>query len=457
MENKKGLLEIPVRKAVFQLAIPMMLSGFLQNAFSLVDMFFVGKLGTSSIAALSISGFIIGILIIAMSGLTTGTMTLISHFKGKKEDENANKVIWQTIFLSLLLWLFSIIIGLFFTEKLLLAFGARGEVVTRGVEYLKITFLFSGIIFLFISLNQALRGAGDAKTPLKILFLSNLLNVILDPLFIFGFFFFPRLEIKGSAIATIISRFIGFCIIIYILAKKSHILQLKFKHLKILPKFINRIIKIGSFTSFQFLLRNISLLLLTRITAIYGARGIASYGIGSRLRMVLMMIIFGFANASGILMGQNMGALNPQRAKISWIESLKFAQIVILPFEIFFLLFANFITGIFTKDPEIIKITSTFLRFQAISFPFLATSILTNRTLAGAGDTAFPSVFVFFYTFALRIILAYIFAVKTSTGITGVWLSIAITDVLMAISISIYFKSEKWEKIYYSHRKYLES
>lgn len=457
MENKKGLLEIPVRKAVFQLAIPMMLSGFLQNAFSLVDMFFVGKLGTSSIAALSISGFIIGILIIAMAGLTTGTMTLISHFKGKKEDENANKVIWQTIFLSLLLWLFSIIIGLFFTEKLLLAFGARGEVVTRGVEYLKITFLFSGIIFLFISLNQALRGAGDAKTPLKILFLSNLLNVILDPLFIFGFFFFPRLEIMGSAVATIISRFIGLSFTLYILGCKSPYLKLDIPHFKINIKIINRIIKIGSFTSFQFLLRNISLLLLTRITAIYGAKGIASYGIGSRLRMVLMMIIFGFANASGILMGQNMGALNPQRAKISWVESLKLAQIVILPFEISFLLFANFITGIFTKDPEIIKITSTFLRFQAISFPFLATSILTNRTLAGAGDTAFPSVFVFFYTFALRIILAYIFAVKTSTGITGVWLSIAITDVLMAISISIYFKSEKWEKIYYSHRKYLES
>jgi len=457
MKEKKDLFELPVKKGILTLAIPMMLSSFLQNAFSLVDMFFVGKLGTSSLAALSISGFILGILIIGMAGITTGTVTLVAHFKGKKEDENANMVIWQTIFLSLILWIFSIIIALFFTEKLLLLFGAKGEVVEIGNNYLRVSFLFSGVIFIFISLNQALRGAGDAKTPLKILLISNLLNVALDPFFIFGISFFPELGVTGSAIATIISRFIGLVLTVYILSKKSYHLKLSFHHFKILPKFINRILKIGFFTSLQFFLRKLSLIFITKIVYVYGAVGIASYGIGSRLRMVLMTIIFGFSNASGVLVGQNMGAKKEEKAKMALFESLKISQLVILPFELCFFLFPSFITEIFTKDAEIIRITSTFLRFQAVSFPFLATSILTNRSLAGAGDTAFPTIFVGFYTFFLRIILSYFLAIKTHYGINGIWLSIAITDVFMAISIISYFKTEKWKNIYYNHRQYLEN
>ena len=457
MEKKKDLFELPVRKGILTLAIPMMLSGFLQNAFSLVDMFFVGKLGTSSLAALSISGFILGILIIGISGITAGTVTLIAHFKGKREDENANMVIWQTIFLSLILWIFSIIIGVFFTEKLLLLFGAKGDVVKKGNDYLRVSFLLSGVIFIFISLNQALRGAGDAKTPLKILLISNLLNVALDPFFIFGISFFPELGVTGSAIATVISRFVGLVLTISILSKKSYYLKLSFHYFKVLPKFINRILKIGFFTSFQFFLRNLSLLFLTKIVSVFGAKGIASYGVGSRLRMVLMIIIFGFSNAAGVLVGQNMGAKNEEKAKMTLFESLKICQLIILPFELSLLLFAPFITGIFTKDAEIIRITSNFLRFQAVSFPFLATSILTNRSLTGAGDTAFPTTFVGLYTFFLRIILSYFLAIKTPYGINGVWLSIAITDVLMAISIILYFKTERWKNIYYNHRQYLEN
>jgi putative MATE family efflux protein len=323
---EKGLTDGRISSSVWKLAAPMMIGGTLQNLFSMVDLYFIGRLGHLQVAALSISGTIVAILMMIVMGIGVGTTALVAHFTGDKKPENADRVMGQTLLLGLIGSVIMLIIAVALVEPLLYLFGATGDVLIYAAEYLRIIFGWSITIFFFVGINQALRGSGDAKTPLKALIIANIINIILDPMLIMGYGPFPPMGVAGSAIATVFSRGVGFLFLLRHTIFGCSTLHFKLKHLRPDPILMKRIVNIGWFASMQVFIREISFLLLMRLVASFGAVTIAAYGIGSRLRMFIMVPGFGFASSAAVLVGQNLGAQQPERAAQSAWRTVLFCN-----------------------------------------------------------------------------------------------------------------------------------
>ncbi len=452
-----SITEGGLRSSLWKLAMPMMLGALLQDLFTLADLFFVGRLGHIQVAALSIAGAIITVIMMAAIGISAGTTALIAHFIGKKDYNSADNVLFQTVVVSVICSLGMALIGLFGTNGLLRLFGASPDVVSAASEYLKISFIWSIVIFLFIAFNQALRGSGDAVTPLKVLVLTNIINIALDPLLIFGFAFFPRMEVAGSALATVISRAIGVVILLRHLLFGHSSLHFHKNIFKLNFVLIGRMMKIGFFASFEVLLRQLSLLLLLRLVTSFGTACLAAYGIAIRLRMAVMMIGFGLGTACSVLIGQNMGAGRPDRATQAGWSASKYYELIIAPFAVLFFIFSPQIIGLFSNNPEVLNIGSNFLRFIAVTLPFLALALILSRGISGAGDTITPAKMTGIFHLGLRVPLAYVLVLIFGLGNNGIWLGINASDICQGLAMVWYFKTCSWQKRYHQHRAILES
>ena len=451
----KNITEGGLRSSVWKLAMPMMAGALLQNLFSLVDLFFIGRLGYISVAALSISGVIISVLMMVAIGISTGTTALVAHFIGKKDYASADNTLFQTVILSIICSVGMALTGLFEITNILHLFGASSDIIPAASEYLKISFIGSISIFLFIGMNQALRGSGDAVTPLKILAIANILNITLDPLLIFGIGIFPQLGVAGSAAATIISRAIGIIIILRHLIFGNSSLHFHKDNLKVNPVIMSRIIRIGFFASLEILLRQLSLLLLLRLINYFGITCLAAYGIAIRLRMSVMMLGFGMGIASSVLIGQNMGAGQPKRAaQLGW-KTLKYYEFIVIPIAVIFFIFSPQIIGLFSNNNNVVKLGSDFLRFIALTLPFLASSIILGKGMSGAGDTIAPAAMTGISQLGLRIPVAYALVIIFKMGNNGIWLGINASDIFQALVMTWYFKRGFWKKRYRRHRSVL--
>ena len=443
--------------SLWRLSLPSMAGAIFLNLFSLVDLFFIGRLGYVAVAALSISGVILAIIIMVGLGLSTGTTALIAHYIGKKDYDAADNVLFQTILLSVVCSIAMLLLALFATEPILRLFGATKEVIDPASRYLKISFSFSIFIFLFLALNHALRGSGEAIVPLKMLAVANILNIVLDPLFIFGFWIVPKLGVAGSAVATVISRAVGVALLLrHLFAGKSS-LHLHRGMFKVNLPIMGRVIRIGFFSSLEVLFRQISLLLLIRLIASFGIVTLAAYGIVLRVRMLIIMLGFGMAGATAVLIGQNMGANLSQRAEESGWKALRYYEAMVLPAALALFLFAPNIVKFFTNHPEVINTAATFIRVTAFTLPFLAMAVILGRGIAGAGDTVAPAWVAGIVQLGVRIPAAYILALTAGLGTIGIWLAFGLSDLLQGAIMVSYFKSGKWQARYHRHREILES
>ncbi|MFH1380638.1 MAG: MATE family efflux transporter [Candidatus Omnitrophota bacterium] len=452
----KNITEGGLRSSIWKLAMPMMAGALLQDLFSLVDLFFVGRLGYVAVAALSIAGVIISVIMIAAIGISAGTTALIAHFVGKKDYASADNTLFQTFIVSVVCSIGMALIGIFGTVNLLRLFGATPEVIPPALDYLKINFIWSIFIFLFIGFNQALRGSGDAVTPLKILIIANIINIALDPLLIFGLGFFPQMGVAGSAAATVISRMIGVLILLRHLLFGHSSLHFHRGIFKINFLLMGRMVKIGFFASLEILIRQLSLLLLLRLVTSFGSASLAAYGIAIRLRMSVMMLGFGIASASSVLIGQNMSAGQPDRATLSGWKTLKYYEYLVAPIAILFFIFSPQIIGLFSTDHEVIRLGSDFLRFTAVTLPFLAAALILGRGISGAGDTLAPAIMTGITQLGLRIPVAYALVLLFGFGNNGIWLGINASDVCHGLVMIWYFKRAFWQKRYHKNRAILE-
>ena len=441
-----------LKSSIWKLAMPMMVGAALQDLFTLADLFFIGRLGHVAVAALSISGIILSVIMIVAIGISTGTTALIAHFVGKKDYNSADSVLFQTVVISIVCSVLMVFIGLFGTNGLLRVFGANAEVMTAASEYLRIAFLWSVFIFLFIALNQALRGSGDAIVPLKVLVFANIINIILDPLLIFGFGFFPRMEVAGSAAATVFSRAIGVIIILRHLLYGHSSLHFHRGIFKVNFKVMLRMMKIGFFASLEVMLRQVSLLFLLPLITSFGTACLAAFGIVIRLRMVIMMLGFGMSGATAVLIGQNMGAGKPLRAAQSGWQTLKYYEYIVFPVAVIFFIFSPQIVGIFNDSPEVIEIGSSFLRFIAVTFPFLASSIILGKGVTGAGDTIAPAIATSIAQLGFRVPIAYLAALGLGFGANGVWIGINVSDICQGLVMIWYFRTGYWQKRYHRQK-----
>jgi putative MATE family efflux protein len=446
-----------LNRSIWQLALPMTAGAVLFNLFTLVDLFFVGRLGHIAVAALSISGVLLSIILMFIMGIATGTTAVVAHFIGSKDYAAADNTVFQTIIISIICWCGMAFVGVFLSSWLLRLFGAGLEVIAKATAYLRINFIWSIFIFLFVGLCQALRGAGDVIMPLKAIVLANIINILLDPLFIFGLGPFPRLEVAGSAVATVLSRAIGTSIIILYMIKGHSALRLHLPAFRINLPIMSRMIKIGFYASLQVLLREISFLFLLRLVTSFGVAALAAFGIVTRLRMVAIFPGMGMANTAAVLIGQNMGANQTNRATQAGWRTVWLYQLFIIPVAVTFFILSPNLIGIFNNHPEVIRIGTTYLRYLAVAFPFLAFSLILGRGMNGAGDTLAPAIITGISYLGYRIPAAYFMTLTLGLGTMGIWLGIVSSDVLQGILIVAYFYLSFWQKRYYQYRRALVS
>jgi len=456
-KSRPNLTEGSIVRNIWYLALPMMAGNVLQNLFSLVDMKFVGRVSPAvevsakvlaeyrkaAIAAVSMSGLVLGILFVVIIGIYMGTTAMVARFIGAKKQSDAENVAMQSLFLGVFCYAIIVFIGYPLASLVLRALGATDDVIIHGAPYIKIMFLGSFTMILGVVLGSVLRAAGDAITPLITLILSTVVNIILDPCLIFGWGRFPRMGVAGSALATVIARGVGAVILLVIFLRGRAIIRLRAKNLRIDLSTMWRIVKIGIFASIQGILRSTSGIILMPIVATYGTSAVAAFGINMRLQMVVMMPAFGLATAASTLVGQNLGANESKRAeRTAWITAaLGFA--IMTFFAIVYIIFSRSIISFFSTHPEVVKTGVNYMRIVAGTYGFIGLSIIIGRAFSGAGDTIPPMITTAIGFIGIRVSLALLLSAKI--GLPGIWYGIAASTVIQGLIVSLWFNAGRWK------------
>jgi putative MATE family efflux protein len=435
----------PIGRAVGLLAIPMMLEMSMEAIFAVVDIAFVSRLGTDAIAAVGITEALITVLYAVAVGLGMGITAMVSRRVGAKNVDEAASVTGQALWIGAFL---SIVIGVFgviYAEDMLRMIGASESVVQTGTGYTAV--ILGGavtILYIFI-LNAAFRGAGDAAVALRSLWIANGLNIILDPCFIFGLGPFPEMGVTGAAVATTIGRGTGVLYQLWFLFDGRGRLEFHFRHMRLVPGLIKRMLVISIGGVGQFLIATSSWIIVMRIIALYGSNAIAAYTIALRMLEFVWLPAWGLGNAAATLVGQNLGADKAERAEKSAWRAVKYNFIFMTVIGFAMLAAAPIITGWFTNDPEVLHYGTICLRVLSIGFPLYAIGLILTQALNGAGDTFTPSIMNLVCFWIVQIPLAYWLATQFGAGPNGVFIAIVFSESLLTVLSIFVFRRGNWK------------
>ncbi len=434
-----------LHRSILSLSLPVIVGHTFIIALELIDAFFLGRLGSAPLAAVTMAGAIIFFLSTFGAGLGIGTVALVARAFGERKYAQAHHIGAQAFILGFGMSLALGIAGFLISPSLLRLLGAEGQILAIGDVYLKI--LFTGLFMMFFMFlgGAVFQGAGDTLTPMKIGAISTTLNIILDPIMIFGLFGFPRMEAAGAAFATLIARLAGSLLMLRILLRGRHTARIETRSLR--PDFpvMKRIFTVGFPGALQLLLRSTSGLVLTRIAASFGPVVLAAYGVGGRLFGMFLLPGFGFATAAATLVGQNLGAKNPDRAakgaELSALYYLIFLVVCAAPI----FLFADSVAAAFNPEPEFVRIASEFIRFIAAGSLFLSAGVVFGRALQGAGDTVSPMVMTGISLYAVQIPAAYLLALNLGLAERGIWIANFMGSLVNAALMSVVFFRGNWK------------
>ena len=432
-------------RAILLLSIPMVLEMVMESVFAVVDIFFVSKLGPAAVATVGITESMMTIVYAIAMGLAVGTTALVSRRTGEKDSEGASVTAFQAIATGLLVSLIIAIPGASFASRLLAMMGAEDEMVREGFMYTAIMLGSNGIIMLLFIINAVFRSAGDAAISMRILWIANLINIILDPLLILGIGPFPELGIKGAAIATTTGRGIGVAYQFWLLFNGSRRVTLKVGHMYIQAKVLWRLIRLSLGGIGQSLISTTSWIGLVRIIAEFGQDALAAYTIAIRVIIFTLLPSWGFSNAAATLVGQNLGAGQPERAQRSVWLTAKVNMVFMGLVAVVFILNPDFFIRIFIDDPEIIAMGAVCLRIIAYGYVFYAMGMVMVQALNGAGDTGTPTLINFFCFWMLEIPLAFFLAMRWGVDENGVYWAIIIAESVMTLIAAIAFTRGKWK------------
>lgn len=429
---------------LLRLAVPITLSNILQDAFNIVDMIFVGRLGPASIAAVGISGNLIRLIGVFSLGISTGAGIMVAQYLGARNRAQAEHVAMQSI---LLVIFFSIgigIVGYPLAEQGLRAVRmVDPEVLRLGTTYMHIILVGISTMFLSMTLGSIFRAGGDAVTPMVVLIFSTLINIILDPLLIFGMWQFPKLGVAGSAYATLIGRGIGAIVLLYLCWSGRAPISLR--NVRYRVDFIEMldILRLGVYSSMQGFWRHLSRLGFLWVIGPYGKHAVAAYTICMRLRILVMTPGFGIANAVAPLVGQNLGANQIERAEKSTRMANILGATLMAVIGALFLVFPQMFLRLFTESRQVIEIGSVYLQFLSLTFGFIAFSLVLGRALNGAGDTFSPMVITL--ASQVGVGLALVLLLSRVIGLKGVWLGIALSNAVQGVAMWLWYRTGKWK------------
>jgi putative MATE family efflux protein len=435
-----------INRALGLLAIPMMLEMSMESIFAVVDIAFVSRLGTDAIAAVGITEALITVLYAVAVGLGMGVTAMVARRIGAKEREAAARVTGQAIWVGAGLSLLIGLPGSFYAADMLRLMGASTGVVETGTGFAAVLLGGSAsIIYLFV-LNAAFRGAGDASVALRSLWLANGLNIILDPCLIFGLGPFPEMGVTGAAVATTIGRSVGVIYQLWYLFDGRGRLRFRLRNLALAPPVLARMLVISAGGIGQFLISTSSWIIVMRIVAIYGSTAVAAYTIGLRIFEFIWLPSWGLGNAAATLVGQNLGAGQPDRAEKSTWQAAKYNAVFMTSLGVLVVAFAPGIAGLFTNDPDVLRYGTSCLRILAIGIPMYAVGMIVTQALNGAGDTTTPTVINFLCFWVLQIPLAYWLATSLSLGPNGVFWAIVVSETLVTVLGVTVFIRGRWKQ-----------
>ena len=428
------------------LSIPMILEMSMEALFAIVDTFFVAKLGPGPVAVVGLTESVLALVYAVGVGLSIGATATVARRVGEKDMEGAARTATHAIYLGLLVSVLMGIPGVLFAENIYNLLNAEPEVIEIGLPFMRIMFGTNAVIVFLFLLNGIFRGAGDAAIALRVLIVANGLNIILDPMFIFGIGFFPEWGVTGAGVATVIGRTVGVAYALWaLLGRKNGRLHIRAEHWVFDPKLLWSLLSISGTAILQFLVATLSWSGLIRIVAGFGTAAVAGYQIGLRVIIFVLLPAVGLANAAATLVGQNLGAGKPDRAERSvWTAAILNAGLLGLA-GVFFVIFPGLVVSVFTTDPEVSVIASDCLRIVGYGYAFYGLGMVMESSFNGAGDTWTPTYLNFFVFCLFEIPLAYVLANHYGFGPQGVFWAITLAFSMLAVSAALLFKRGKWK------------
>ncbi|SDQ80260.1 MATE family efflux transporter [Flagellimonas zhangzhouensis] len=436
-----------IRKAIFMLSIPMILEMLMESIFALVDIAYVSSVSVNAVATIGLTESVITLVYALAIGLSMAATAVVARRIGEKDVAGARIAAVQAISLGVLISIIIGIIGIIYAKDILALMGGEPDLIAEGYGYTQ--FLIGGnitVVLLFL-INAIFRGAGNASIAMWALVLSNGLNIILDPMFIFGFGPIPEFGVMGAAIATNIGRGTAVIFQLGILFFGWGKIKLVAKDLVINLKVMLNLIKVSLGGIAQFLIGTSSWIFLMRIMSEFGSEVLAGYTIAIRVMMFTLMPSWGMSNAAATLVGQNLGAKQPDRAATSVWKTGKYNAIFMGTVSLGYLLFANSIISWFNTTPAVVKSGALCLQVIAAGYIFYAYGMVMSQAFNGAGDTKTPTKINFLSFWLFQLPIAYVTAIILDWGEIGVFMAITLAEVLLAILAIVWFKKGKWKQV----------
>lgn len=438
-----------IRKAVVMLAIPMMLEMAMESVFALVDLYFVGHLKNSreAIQTVGLTESVLTIMYSIAIGMSMAATAVVARRIGEKNPEEAGRSGVQAIIIASAVTLILSITGIYFAADILRLMGASDATTAQGSTFTRIMMGSSMAIMLLFLINGIFRGAGNAAIAMKSLWIANICNIILCPVFINGFAFIPAFGLTGAAIATATGRSIGVLYQAYHLFYGKHQMKIKLSHFLPDVKLIKSLVGIATPGIFQFVIASCSWIFLAELVATTGGdTGSAGYQTALRLMMFFMLPAWGLSNAAATLVGQNLGAQNIQRAEDSVMKTVKYNVLFMLVVSIIFFLMGGWLVSFFTNDAAIRTVARTALMIMSTGFIFYGIGMVMINAFNGSGDTWTPTWVNLFGFWLFQIPLAYLLAKHFGFGPQGVFVAIPVSETAITITAFLLFKKGRWKK-----------
>lgn len=436
-----------IDRAIFLLAIPMVLEMLLESLFAIVDIYFVNQVGNDAVSAVILTEASLTILYSVAWGLAMGVTAMVARRAGEKNFEAAGKIAAQAIVLAVFFSLLISVIGFLFPKQILGFMGAGAQVVQEHYLFTQVMLTGNIVIMLLFVNNGIFRGIGNANIAMKALLISNTINIILDPLLIKGIGPFPKMGLMGAAVATTTGRAIGVLYQLYYLFNGKALVTLVKNFFTVDVVIIKNILSTSAGGMFQFIIGSCSWMFLLRLVAESGTTVTAGYGTAIRICIFTILPAWGLSNAAATLVGQNLGAGKPERAEKSVWRTAFIALLFFAVVAVIFYFFGHHLMRFFTADEAVIKEGTLCLHILAIGYIFFAYGMVMVQSFNGAGDTKTPTVINLFTYWLLQIPLAYLLAKYLNMGSLGVYIAICIAETVLAIIAIIVFKKGKWKLV----------
>ena len=435
-----------LNRAILLLAIPMVLEMVLESLFAVVDVLWVGRLGANAVATVGLTESLLALVFSIGFGLALSTTAMVARRIGEKDPHDAAIAGAQAIFLGLLISLAIGIPSFIYAPQLLRLMGAPPEVIATGTGYARIALGGSGAIVMLFLNNAIFRGAGDAAIAMRLLWVSNILNLILDPCLIFGLGPFPRLGVTGAALATFTGRSLGVLYQFYRLMKGTERVRIPPSLLRLNPRVMWRLIRVSLTGILQFAIANTSWIAMVRIVSVFGAAALAGYTIAIRIVIFIILPSWGLSNAAATLVGQNLGAGHPERAEQAVWRTGLYNMLFLGLIGVVFIFTATPLVRLFTQDPAVVPLAASALRILSYGNIAYAYGMVMLQAFNGAGDTITPTIVNFFGFWILEIPLAWWLSLHQGLHSTGVFLSIVIAQAAVAATGMLLFRRGKWKR-----------